>query len=333
MNKIILIFVLCILLITASCGTNKKDLNIQNVRTLFKGNEGLKLSFLRNAPPNRIYEDTDFISILKIENKGAYDIGIDEIEEKGILVISAEIGYVDLKGFEEVDGIIIDENQKANFEVRGKSLANEKGDFITATALLHSRKLPSPSSLFSSTIFATTCYPYETSLTASICVDSDFNNIEPKEKACQVKDLVFSGGQGAPVSITKIETLFSKFGEDKIKPIFLIYIENKGNGQIIKKSKYKEACSNEIKINKDDQLQKAFNIIEINAELPNNKFNCKKNENDPDFSISGKSGIIRCVAPEMEFQEEAYISPFTVTLSYGYTDTISKQFNIEKIKK
>ena len=55
---------------------------------------------------------------------------------------------------------------------------------------------------------------------------------------------------------------------DKVKPHFIIFVENKGNGEVIASDMIKDACSNKPLNYKD------FNRIKIKASLSGQGLNC-----------------------------------------------------------
>lgn len=332
-----IILILTLLMIT-SC-IPETTIDYTTVKTLYKGTKGVEMEFVKNAPPSTVYENNLFSAILSIENTGAYDVGYKddkETDEHAIFLLNPESGYVELKEIESRNGIkYVEKSNTAELRIRGKSLSSPKGDFVDLYSSLKSRELLSLSSTHASTLFATLCYPYQTKLSASACIDPDIYNLGPDTKACETKDLSFSGGQGAPVTVTKIEIQMIPTDDGKIKPTFLIYVEDKGSGQVIKRDKYKEACASRLNDKKDSEdysLSKYFNVINISASMSTdgNKLVCKQGSRQDTLLLDGKKGIVTCEAKAISKDALAYLAPITITLDYGYTNTISKSFTIEK---
>jgi len=339
MLKKYLITIFIVLLISGCINLNPKK-DISRASTLYKGTKGLELSFVKNAPPSRVFEDGSLEVIVKIGNKGVYDIGLngdgkEGISQRGIFVITPETGYVDLKKIKEEEGIYSSEGvESASFKIMGKSLSNPVGDELFIYSALKARELSSLSSVHSSSIFATICYPYQTKLSTSVCIDPDIYNFKPEEKACESKNLVFSGGQGAPVAITKIEVQMVS-EDDEVKPLFLVHVEDKGGGEVVKRDGYFDACGAGINTEKEtDKLYKYFNVVNIHkADTKLSKFqlDCKQGDEEDEIVLTGKKGIFRCSPKEWELENKnAYVAPLSIVLNYGYTKTISKEFNIEK---
>lgn len=346
MKKELILIMICICLLTSGCINQNPPKDFTNAKTLFKGYGGLKASFVKNAPPTKVFEEEYFSAILKIENKGAYDVGFNEQGEedtskRGTLVIIPESSYVDISSEQCKDcGIKKDEfvNPKVGFpntgyfQVRGKSLTDPIGDNINVYSTLKSRELLSLSNIHESSIFATLCYPYQTEVSASVCIDPDIYNLKPTEKACESKSLVFSGGQGAPVAITKIDVKISPGEKEELHPVFIIYIENKGQGEVVNIEKVKNVCDGFI--DQSEEGNKYFNQINIKeAKLSTNDLDCSQGKSKDTLFLTGKKGVIQCRVKDSEPispDQPSYSTPLSLTLEYGYTSTISKRFNIEK---
>ena len=314
-KNLVLITGILFLLILSACniGSSTKSITDADVR---KGTDGLALAFIKNAPPENVFEQSTFPIAIDLKNKGASDI------ENGVFAMGFEKEYVDTSG----------KDPKSVFNLKGKSIFNLNGDekFIELNA--KAKQVGSQSETHPSTIFATACYPYKTILGTSVCIDTDIFGTKLRNKACEVKDLLFNNGQGAPVAITKIESkMLPVEDESMIKPQFIIHIENKGNGEVIKSEKIGSVCTNEPLDFRD------FNIIQIKASLSENeKLNCNIDgtETTAESRLRQKKSIARCTLENgIQRNIDAYTSPLRIELDYGYTFTISKDIIIEKILK
>lgn len=333
-KKLILIFIVVSLFLTG-CGvrpTDDRPITDVDVR---KGTEGLNMKFVRNAPPDRVFEDGVFPMAVELKNKGASDIGDDKKtqdikEQGGIVVFGFEKTYVDVSRWDEKCT-----GEVCKVEIEGKSVFNPAGDdeFITINA--QAKKIGEQSETHRSTILATACYPYKTVFGSSVCIDTDIYGIVKRQKACSIQDLVFDG-QGAPVAVTKIETRMLPQDNDKVKPHFIIYIENKGNGEVVNPEKdkedpsiyiYEKACTSKSLDYKD------FNTLKISAWLSGEELDCSVDK-DGMIRLREKEDMIRCESKDEDDipkNRDAYTSPLKIELDYGYTFTISKNIIIEKI--
>ncbi len=327
MDKKLILIGIVLIFVVSGCsegglGRGKKNpITEVDVR---KGTDGLKIEFLPNSPPQNVFAEIGFPISLKIKNIGAFDIAEDNKEtsqiESGIVVFGFEKAYMDIP------------EGKVLFDVKGKSIYAPLGDeeFIIVNA--RAGAIGPQSETHPSTIFATACYPYETIFGASVCIDTDIiGESEKGQKACIVKDLAFTNGQGAPVSVTKVETRMLPQDDGKIKPHFLIYVKNAGNGQVINISKIDRACSSE-------QLDyKDFNTLKVNATLSGVELDCDPAEGmqkTAEARLRDKEDLIRCTydgGGGIDAGLDAYVAPLRVELDYGYTFTISKNIIIEKV--
>ena len=352
-KKIILTIGILSLLVIAGCKGSDKNKNPITDVDIRKGTEGLLMEFLPNAPPANVFEDGSFPISLKLKNAGAFDI-VDntetkEVIEKSIIVLGFEKAYVGIKQGEE----------RQEFSIKGKSVFNPLGDeeFISINA--GAKKIGGQSETHPSAIFATACYPYQTILGASVCIDPDVLGQNKGLKACAVKDLDFEDGQGAPVAVTKIETRMLPQDGAKIKPHFIIHVKNTGNGQVIKNGKTKpedrntvieKACSNEPLNYKD------FNTLKVKAILSGAELDCDPAagiQKTAEVRLREKEDMIRCTYEGADLNGDgvidnklidgkrdieaistgidAYVTPLKIELDYGYTFTISKNIIIEKV--
>jgi len=140
-----------------------------------------------------------------------------------------------------------------------------------------------------------------------------------------MKEITLTQGQGGPVAVTKIEPkILTK--EDYVVPSFLITIKNVGKGEVFMYGKSEEACSS---LDELENSRKFFNYVKVEARLGDKVLVCDKNAVRLD---KNKEGRVRCSLGEgISREKESYISNLIVTLSYGYTQTISKDVEIRKI--
>jgi len=374
MNKnLILIFGVLILIVLAGCEGRffKKVSGRGNPITdadIRQGTDGLTMEFTTNAPPKRVFESSEespgiFPIAVSLRNKGAADIkpvDASYYEEdvkiiktvEGKLVFGFEKTFVDFdedskrklkeKGIMDADGsenedgsVNEDADEMLRFNINGKSIFNPEGgnEFITIDA--RAKKIGEQSEKQPSVILATACYPYKTVFGTSVCVDTDVYGIRQGQKACNVDKLEFKKGQGAPVAVTKVETRILPQDGNKVKPLFLIHIENKGNGEVVKLSETEKACTKEALNYRD------FSTININAALSGTLLDCRISKDagpePPEpavIRLRDKKFMVRCILREndaIDADIDAYITALSVELSYGYTFSISKNIIIEKI--
>lgn len=330
----------CTLQFGSSGSRPSKDVDVR------VGFNGLTIEFLKNTPPPRVFEGSTFPVIIKVKNIGAFSLGKTgdtNNYNKAIISLGVEKDYtysVQLLANQIVQEL--DDKNLAGFSLEGKSKVNAKGGEEIVSYSVKAGKLDPQSEAHPSTVIATLCYPYETVLSASVCIDSDIGGVLPGKKVCKVQDLVFGNGQGAPVAVTKVEVqmLPTQASQESVAvgnvlPQFLILVENRGGGTVIKRSSVDDFCI------KSDTTYKDLNIIKVTASLGGKELNCEPKEKDESgnkidephaaVKLKDKRELARCTLKEgTPVPQGAYLSPISITLSYGYSQTISANYFIEK---
>lgn len=344
---IFLILIGIIFLIGCNNATSKTKVSDVDV---YVGTEGLTAEFSKSVPPPRVFEDSNFPILLRIRNKGAYSI-----KEKlgGLISIGVEKDYISKLFVEENNQFSGDEENELFFYLDGKTKINPKGDEIVATINAKTGKLDPQSETRTSTITATLCYPYKTTLSTTVCIDPDVSGIRPGKKVCTVKELSFNKGQGAPIAVIKIEPqMIPEADKDIIKPQFLIFIENKGKGTPVNVNGYNNICR-ESDFSKKNTWNVAFlraftsgketeNQVsgkESGEQLvccPNINGQCPEKETDPNkiagfMRFKDKKDFVRCTFKDgIPRNSDAFTSPLRIEIDYGYVQTIATTVIIQK---
>ena len=334
MKKISAIWILFAIALLASCtASNTSNNNEINVRTGFAG---LNLELLKNTPPQKVFEGDIFPFIVKIKNNGAYSIKNDK---KAIISLSVEKDYtrnVQLLNEGKLE-IAEGKSSSAYFTIPGRTQIDPKGGEEIISYNIQAGRIDPQSEFHNSIAIAAVCYPYETVLGATVCVDTDVTNLRPGKKVCNAQDLVFPTGQGAPVAITKIETRMLPFeispgsaSTNEIRPQFLIYVENKGPGLVIKEESVSDFCT------KSSTDHGNYNIVYVDAYLSDKKLVCQLDK-EPEsqdlghIKLKDKKDIIRCYQEEgVPRNYDPYLSPLKIEMRYGYTQSVSAAYFIMK---
>ncbi|MEK6983813.1 MAG: hypothetical protein AABX33_04530 [Nanoarchaeota archaeon] len=359
-KKSIFIFLLLFMFLIAGCqnaGTSgswypfgkspsqPKDLNV------FTGTNGLTIEFAKNAPPPKVIENSDFPVLLTIRNIGAYSISKNE---KGpgflgaLISIGRERDYIPAISFEKNSRLLGGgTDNEAFFYIDGKTQINQKGEELIVPINAKTGKLDPQSENKQSAMSATLCYPYKTVLSATACIDPDVAGMRPGKKACTVKDLVYNNGQGAPIAVTKIEPLMIPVADkEMIKPQFLIYVENKGKGTPVNIVGFHNICRNidlskeEVKYTWNVAALKAYTSGKESNQLiccPNIDGECPESEMGNIDKISGfirlrdKKDFVRCTFKNgVPKNSDAFTSPLKIEIDYGYVQTATANFMIQK---
>lgn len=337
MSKAIPLLIIFILFI-AGCG--KQDSKSAEI-DVFVGIEGLTAEFVKNAPPARVFEESKFPILLQVENKGSYSIGDDKW---GVLTIGREKDYVNIISLEKNNRVAAGEGKEgkneASFVIDGKTQINPRGDKIIVAFNAQTGKLDPQSETRLSAITATFCYPYKTILSTTVCIDPDITGSSPAKKVCNVKEMVFSNGQGAPVAVTKIEPQMIPEG-NVVRPQFLIFMENKGKGNTVDSSAYENVCRESDFGSGKEGVKNIWNVAFLKAftsgREDENQLECSPNVEEGADKSSGfirfrdKKDFVRCVFKKgVPKNSNTYTSPLKIEIDYGYVQTIGANIIVQK---
>jgi hypothetical protein len=282
----------CLLLLLAACQylpaarTEPKPVQV--------GTEGIAVSFLPRAPPSQVYENERFPVQLVLENKGTEDM------RGGVYVLNYEAG---LLGVTPSSG---------RFDLRGRSTLSPVGDKRTFSHDGRAGDLDPEFQFRDTNLIASICYPYRTDATLITCVDTDLLGRQ-KNKPCTPASQGFSGGQGAPVAITRITPeMLPHESPELVKPRFTVEIENVGTGEIVDVNRFSAACGATLP-------RDAQNVISVHAALSDEPLFCTPDRIDPG---RGQNKIICIYEEGIHFSSGTYPAPLRVELEYGYVQNI-----------
>lgn len=331
-SPIFLIFLVFILGCSISSSQKSKEIDVR------VGFNGLMMEFAKNTPPQKIFENDPFPVILKVTNNGAFGIK-KKNNQNAFLSLGVEKDYTKKLQLQETDRVKkIESEASAAFNLDGKTPLNPQGDLEVISYNLQAGNVDPQSEAHSSTVIATVCYPYQTILATTVCIDTDVSSTRPGKKVCKMQDLTFSSGQGAPVAVAKIEVnMLPQVGSDNqvtsVRPQFLIYIENKDKGNVVKTGFEKDYCT------KTNLLHKNLNKVYVTASLGGKELDCKTNKKDDKNNMENyvklldKKALARCIVKDqdnIERTSDNYLTPLKVTLAYGYSQSISANYFIQK---
>ena len=285
---------------------------------VYSGTKGLTAEFMKESPPEQVFENNQSAIGVEIRNKGASDI------KKGFVSLVKEDDYMDVVNWQAFNPIT---SKLGRFSIEGKSKFNHEGGFDKGMIYMIAKPLGDMTETHTAYIGLNFCYDYKTTYTDSVCIDTDPFEVSEKEKPCEVKDLSPGGGQGAPVEITRVFVTMATAKPGLITPRFKVYVANAGHGEVIAKGKIREACTS-------GQLDyKDLNKIEVeNATLGEYNLKCRpkivylKDDGDENFFV--------CELDQgLDKTKGAFKSVFSVSIGYGYTETISTETEVRKFKE
>ncbi|MBW2968992.1 hypothetical protein KY314_02655 [Candidatus Woesearchaeota archaeon] len=281
-----------------------QETNQQDYRT---GNQGLRINFVTNAPPSRVFDTDEMNVLIEIENMGAYTT--KSIADK-----------IYLSGFDQsiITGIPTTGKTIPILEGKGPYVSRGMTDrvaFKAIPAMLKAKTIDK----YPITLLATACYEYETIASGNICIDPDPYSISTQQKVCTPKDISTGGGQGGPIAVTNIEVEPSP-GITRLK----IDVQNVGGGEVFKPGiDALQRCgpyTSELGFNTIDYVQ----VYDINLPGYSIISSCRPLDQGYLRLINGQ-GTMYC---EINTQgQSTYMTPLTIKLKYGYRNTIYK--NIE----
>ena len=298
--------------IISGCTGFSRDRAASTVDTEFhKGTQGLDMRFVKNNPPSLVYDyegttnQQEVTVMVELRNKGAFDISS---------------GKLYLSGFDR--SIIKDISESAiDFNIEGKSRFNSEGGFDVIT--LTSDKAGTVDltdflgvDSIQQKMIVHACYNYETTAAPVVCIDPDPYR-EVGEKACKSNDLItgVSGGQGAPLIITKVE---EEMAPGKV--FFKIHVSKSGPGTVVG---IFNDCPFDVKY-KDigDILSYTITANTLGA-TSTNSGDCEPSK----LKLIDGKGVIYCNF-DATTDGSAYKTPLNIKLEYGYMDSVSKQIEI-----
>lgn len=301
---VILVFMLLI-----GCGQNRDSQANENYRV---GSEGLRMYFEPGQPPARIYDDSDFNVVMRIENKGAYDVG-------------RSMDRLYLSGFDPTIITGISTYGEPLPPLEGKSLYNQEGTFnyvsfkgVPTSLYMHDvDKYPF-------NMLATLCYQYKTVMSENVCVDMDPFERSSRQKACTPTN-IGSGSQGAPVAVSTVE-VESNPGITRFK----IHISNVGGGSVyLPGAEYLNKCS---PYDPDGLMFDEIDFVRLNkVEVSGINILSSCKPLDPRggnlIRLSNGQAKILCEIRGSR-AAPAFVTPLVVELEYGYRNIIQTYINM-----
>lgn len=196
------------LLFVLGCGSTVGD---RALNYNFKQGMGeLEVSFLDQAPPERVYPTTPFKIIVKLDNQAAYD---------------ATAGVVRIVGLDEQFFRI--DQQEQFFEVlEGRSALAPSGgkQFLEFDAL--AGELFQNAEEYVNTFFVKVRYSSKMDFQDTICINPNLYAVY--DAGCAVENMKGYSGQGAPLTVSQLEEIMSPGGSVELR----LQLRNQGRGKI-----------------------------------------------------------------------------------------------------
>jgi len=308
-KKLIIALLLVLILIFTSCDRLKRpgEPEERPPEEIYTGTRGLVMNFVRDLPPAKIYDTTTLALIAELRNKGTSDITNCMLH---------------LSGFD--DSIVrIQRKEQPCGELDGKSPLNPEGGFNTAEFTASTIELPEGTDSYKPKFVLTACYDYETIANPVVCIDPNLYSIQAVEQACTVQDVSMMGGQGAPVSVSRVDVDMMKE-----KVLFKIHVTNSAGGRVFRTGLSKRgfgAHTCPFNLEYDD-----LNIVDYNIDMRGGSLiKCSPQLNNaPRVRLVENKATIFCTFDIRG--DYAFTTPLNIRLGYGYMESISKDVEILK---
>ena len=316
------VLLLCLMILMSACKRSGAATGGAPRTPFIGGTSAITLNFEKDSPPPEVTDDQSFAFnvLVRMKNDGEYAVDRNNIR-------------LNLVGFDPNDfGAVFDDLRDVQPDDNLDSKKRDgEGNIVEGTTTFATFPKSGasfvPSRFSGNTEFtfrADACYYYETETGPSICIDPQPFSTE--NKVCQVQDLTFSSGQGAPIAITRIDQ--EAFAT---KTQFRITIKNAGNGEVAEPDSSR--CSTQT-LGRDqiDKVRLDF------ARVSTTPLDC-----GPfiDNSVKGASGTVRLISGEGSIICElpsglysssltAYTTPLSIKLSYTYRTHTQRNLMIVK---
>ena len=262
------------------------------------GIEGVRIAFAPNMPPQRLFDNEKFQAVIEVENTGTFPIG-------------GAGDRVYISGFDPtiITGIPIGGQPIPQLEGRSQFVPQGGFDRVVFEGTLRSLRGKNIDK-YPARILATACYGYKAIASAPICIDPEPFAPTTKQKVCFPAPTAFGGGQGADVGVVNVEVEPSP-GRTRFK----IEIQNMGRGDVFRPGgQLLQKCSPFTPPLEFDEIDYVL-LEDVRLSGTSITPTCKPLDRGHIRLTNGR-GSVHC-----EFATrggDAYITPMTIVLSYGY---------------
>src|SRR3989344_2894310 len=308
-GKLLLVLFIALFLISckprASAGETPLDTAaaLQQVKT---GTQGVELRLVQDSPPFILYDQSDLIALVEVNNKGSHDL-------------KAQDCFVQVTGFDRniISGSFFGPRSCAEGAgvLDGKNLYNTLGG-SNILEFKSSINLPAGVPDYNPTLNFLSCYHYHTIANPSVCVDPLFYQVSAQQKTCRPMDVPMGGGQGGPVGVTYVGV--NMVGN---RAIFEINIKNLGIGKVLSPLANLNNCG------QGSLGYQDLDKVEFNVEMTGGgKVNCKPQ--DGFVRLNNGQGKIICTFDIPG--ASAFETPLLINLDYSYAQSFQKPVRIIK---
>lgn len=304
-------------LLLAACGQ-------QPAPDVHTGTDGLVLELLPSLP-DQVIEETTLPVLVRIHNRGAYPLNYSWI----ITQLRGDTFYVDV---DQESPLARAKLVDTDTLLYGKGSEFPNGESLILQPNVTFKKVQGLREEPEVELYASVCYPYETRLGTTLCVDSNKWSQNQQPQICTAESVTFRS-QGAPVAVTLIENrptptrVAAGTGvADVVQPVFIVHVENVGTGTVLRGDATEEelvtACA--LRTPAEEAA-----MVSISAELSGIPLACEPAL----IPLRDDAGFTTCVLPAEDLaaiQAFNYQGVFTARLGYVYRDSVSGYVSIER---
>lgn len=337
-SKTLLVIVLLASIVLVGCGeSGPGEVNV------YQGTGSISMDTARNAPPDQVFENSVFLLGVELQNEGAFSLHpTDGNNRRGYIIVDYDSLYLDY-----IDGRLDSDDKTTPFYLEGRSLVYPRGERNVIN--LGSFEVPEITRGLgqpSTTIKLDACYPYETTLTHTVCLDNDIFE-EQTNPVCRNRGTYRFSGQGAPIVIREVEVTMIPEGlsrdgqaslpielpdwvessddipqdeQFRLRPRFEIELENRGRGNVFLQDGEQSI--------KDHCLQfsaSESNRVYVQARLLTEELNCN---NDNIVRLRNGKGSIMCELDGVIERSNNIEDQLTIDAFYMYRTQTDKEIEL-----
>lgn len=301
--------ILTLLTLLLGCSGVNNSSSSPTTENYRRGTQGIDMSFVNNAPPNRVYEGNNLQVMVDVENKGAYPQEGETFE-----------GYLIFSGPTDAAVDVGSKQKSITSDLPGRRYSFPDGGRTTVTFEDPQVHVPGDAEKYEAPILISSCYKYQTLATPTICIDPNPYSTVKTVKACTVRENVaLDGGQGGPVVVSRIEQFIT---EDTAT--FRITFRNAGSGTVFHNRAMPACIDSDLEYNDVDRI-----AVHVSSPSLGNA------QCDPDPNhvvLNNGRGYITCKFDIGHIGGAAYTEQLRIVMDYGYSDYISTSVDIINIE-
>lgn len=308
MRKYLLLLLVSIIFVSSCAQGDSRKAQFQDYH---QGSEGLRMRFLPQAPPARIFD----------QDPSAFNVQV-ELQNRGTFEVRGSDLLLTLGGFDR-QIIPVPQHPQNHFSIdlQGRSPVFPEGGIDIAQWRVPGRiNLPDNTDLYTPRIKVTACYRYQTQAAPVICLDPTPYSTVSQDDICSVNEVTISAGQGAPVAVTRVDPTIFAPSSGKVAQ-FKIYVQNVGGGKVLSPdSGVLSRCAS------GDLIASDENKVTVEARIGSRALEC----NPRTVTLyQGNAGFTHCTLRGFD-SDAAYTTPLEIDLNYIYRQSI---FNTVQIAR